>query len=75
MAKPKKGQQVTHKSGQKGKVVGSTSSTTWVQFHGSAKPTEVYSSSVHKSGGPCLIWALGFIMIPVVLAAGGVYFA
>lgn len=68
MAKPKKGQPVTHKGGQKGKVLGSSSSTTWVHFKGASKPVEVYSSSLHKSSG-CLVIAA----IPVIVLLIGVF--
>lgn len=70
MTKPKRGQRVTHKNGQQGTVVNSSSSTTWVHFKGASKPVEVYSSQVSKTGGWGCLSAFIILAVPVTFLIG-----
>lgn len=35
--------------------------------------SQVHTTSLHKKGGPCLVWAVGFLLLTVGFVSGTTY--
>lgn len=72
MGNAKRGMKVGHRGTSKTGVVTSVLRGIARVVWSDGSESYVHTTSLHKKGGPCLVWAFGFLMLTLTVAGGTV---